>query len=120
MEEISQEEYEELLRLAGQAPAAASQPAPKASGGMFGGMFGGGGAAPAKAAPAPAAVKSDWQEIFDETYKAPYWWNEKTGETTWDKPAALNAPAAAPAPPPKKAAAVGRSAGGLISPVRSF
>jgi len=64
MEEISQEEYEELLRAAGQ-PAAA-QPAaakPAGGGGMFGGMFGGGGAAKA-AAPAPMAVaaKSDWQE----------------------------------------------------------
>jgi hypothetical protein len=52
----------------------------------------------------PAALKmaaGEWQEIFDETYKAPYWWNVKTGETTWEKPAAL----AAPAPPAKKAAA---------------
>ena len=61
------------------------------------------GAAPA-ARLRPAALKmaaGEWQEIFDETYKAPYWWNVKTGETTWEKPAAL----AAPAPPAKKAAA---------------
>mmetsp|Transcript_33911 Transcript_33911/g.54749 ORF Transcript_33911/g.54749 Transcript_33911/m.54749 type:complete len:450 (-) Transcript_33911:43-1392(-) len=113
MEEISQEEYEELLRAAGQ-PAAA-QPAaakPAGGGGMFGGMFGGGGAAKA-AAPAPMAVAatSDWQELFDATYQAPYYWNEKTGETSWDKPAAMSAPAP---PVPKPAAA--RSGGGLISP----
>ena len=41
----------------------------------------------------------EWQEIFDETYQAPYYWNEKTGETVWDKPAAMSAPAAASAPP---------------------
>jgi len=115
-EEISQEEYEELLRAAGRLPAksaAASKPA--GGGGLFGGMFGGANAAPAVAAPASkisAPAKSDWQELFSDEYKAPYWWNEKTGETTWDKPAALSAPPpkAAPAPPAKKA-------GGLISPV---
>ena len=115
-EEISEEEYEELLRAAGRLPpksAAASKPA--GGGGLFGGMFGGANAAPAVAAPAAkisSPSKSDWQELFSDEYKAPYWWNEKTGETTWDKPAALSAPPpkAAPAPPAKKA-------GGLISPV---
>jgi uncharacterized membrane protein YfcA len=33
--------------------------------------------------------KSNWQEVYNHEYKAPYWWNQKTGETTWMKPAAL-------------------------------
>ena len=51
----------------------------------------------------PALRMSGWQELYDETYKAPYYWNEQTGETTWDKPAAMGAPAAA-APAPAAAA----------------
>ena len=47
-------------------------------------------------------MSGGWTEVFDETYQAPYWWNEATGETTWDKPAALSAP---PPPAAKKAAA---------------
>jgi hypothetical protein len=67
--------------------------------GMFG-MYGAGGGANAapKAAAAPAAGAAaktvgesspQWQEIHDETYNAPYWWNVHTGATTWEKPAAL-------------------------------
>ena len=33
--------------------------------------------------------KLNWQEVYNHEYKAPYWWNEKTGETTWMKPTAL-------------------------------
>jgi len=55
-----------------------------------------------------------FSQLFDATYQAPYFWNEKTGETSWDKPAAMSAPAP---PVPKPAAA--RSGGGLISPVRA-
>ena len=47
-------------------------------------------------------MSGGWTEVFDETYQAPYWWNEATGETTWEKPAALSAP---PPPAAKKAAA---------------
>jgi hypothetical protein len=63
--------------------------------GTFGMLGGGGGAkaapkvAAAPAAGAPAKTVGDWQEIYDETYKAPYWWNVNTGGTTWEKPAAL-------------------------------
>ena len=60
------------------------------------GMSGGGGgakaapkAAAAPAAGAPAKTVGEWQEIHDETYNAPYWWNVNTGGTTWEKPAAL-------------------------------
>lgn len=35
-----------------------------------------------------------WKEHFDETYKAPYWHNEETGESTWTSPInAVNIPA---------------------------
>ena len=33
-----------------------------------------------------AKTVGEWQEIFDETYKAPYWLNVNTGATTWEKP----------------------------------
>ena len=33
--------------------------------------------------------ESNWKEVYNHEYKAPYWWNEKTGETTWMKPTAL-------------------------------
>jgi hypothetical protein len=62
-------------------------------GGRTSGMLGGGGGAKAapKAAATPAAgapvkIVGEWQEIFDETYKAPYWLNVNTGATTWEKP----------------------------------
>ena len=34
------------------------------------------------------AAVPDWQEIYSDEYQATYWWNEATGETTWDKPEA--------------------------------
>ena len=37
-------------------------------------------------APADTAAAPDWQELYSDEYQATYWWNEATGETTWDKP----------------------------------
>ena len=36
-----------------------------------------------------AKTVGEWQEIFDETYKAPYWLNVNTGAITLEKPPAL-------------------------------
>jgi len=33
--------------------------------------------------------KSDWSEEWDDASQAPYWYNAKTGESSWDKPADL-------------------------------
>jgi hypothetical protein len=50
---------------------------------------GGAGAPAAAAAPArPAApAKSDWIAVVDESSGSTYYWNEKTQESSWDKPA---------------------------------
>jgi hypothetical protein len=46
-------------------------------------------AAPAAAA-APAGGKKvnpkDWEEFFDESARAKYWYNKKTGEASWISP----------------------------------
>jgi len=61
-------------------------------GGMYGGMGGGGGpkaaAAPSRpaAAPKPAAKPTPWRPVLDETSGDYYYYNEETGESTWDKP----------------------------------
>ena len=31
----------------------------------------------------------DWEANFDEDSQCPFWYNLKTGESTWEKPAAL-------------------------------
>ena len=36
---------------------------------------------------APAAPASAWEEHFDTTHQAPYWYNTATGECTWNEPA---------------------------------
>lgn len=69
---------------------APSQP----SGGFVSGLFGGG-----RAASSPAAAMSvegvktnsgsEWKEILDPASGSPYYWNENTGETTWEKPAGM-------------------------------
>ena len=44
---------------------------------------------PAFAAPAPAKKKSDWVAVLDESSGNTYYFNEKTNESSWDKPADL-------------------------------
>eukprot|EP00961_Rhodomonas_salina_P190191 2566082-Rhodomonas_salina.2 len=76
---------------------APSQP----SGGFVSGLFGGG-----RAASSPAAAMSvegvktnsgsEWKEILDPASGSPYYWNENTGETTWEKPAGISLHALAP------------------------
>jgi hypothetical protein len=62
---------------------------------MFGGLFGGNKGsettAVATSAPAtPAATatveKSEWQQVTDPATNKPYYWNPKTGETSWELP----------------------------------
>ena len=50
------------------------------------------------------ALRASWQKVIDEASGDPYWWNEATGETTWDEPGNA-APAAALAASPVGAAA---------------
>jgi len=66
---------------------------PMKAGGGGGGMYGGGAAAAAKpaakAAPAPAKPKpayTPWRPVLDESSGDYYYYNEETGESTWDKP----------------------------------
>jgi len=57
-----------------------------------GGMYGGGAAAKAPAAKAPAkapaklAAYTPWRPVLDESSGDYYYYNEETGESTWDKP----------------------------------
>merc|ERR1711969_520765 len=44
-----------------------------------------------KAAAAAAEVKTDWKEVWDPSNQAYYYYNEKTEECVWDKPAELEA-----------------------------
>merc|ERR1712216_229879 len=46
---------------------------------------------PARAV-SPLGLRMSWQKIVDPASGDPYWWNEQTGESTWEEPAA--APAA--------------------------
>jgi hypothetical protein len=34
----------------------------------------------------PAVNKSDWEEFYDPSAKAKYWYNNKTGEASWINP----------------------------------
>jgi hypothetical protein len=87
------------------APAASTFRATIASGpGAGGGGIGGGRGPPAKkkpaqpAAPKPVAKKpSAWSEQYDENSQSVYYYNEETGESSWDKPPELmyNEPAGA-------------------------
>jgi len=60
------------------------------AGGMYGGGGGGGGPSkPAAKQPAPAAKKltyTPWRPVLDESSGDYYYYNEETGESTWDKP----------------------------------
>lgn len=44
---------------------------------------------PAFAVPPPAKKKSDWVAVLDESSGNTYYFNEKTNESSWDKPADL-------------------------------
>lgn len=57
--------------------------------------------------------KGQWAAVWDSTYDSTYWYNAKTGETTWEMPAGIKpSPApAAPAPAPAQAAAVAAEGG---------
>ena len=59
---------------------------------------------PAVPARCAIALRASWQKVIDEASGDPYWWNEATGETTWDEPGNA-APAVAPAASPVGAAA---------------
>lgn len=58
-----------------------------------GGMYGGGAAAakpaPKAAAPKPKPAYSPWRPVLDESSGDYYYYNEETGESTWDKPEGL-------------------------------
>jgi len=59
-----------------------------------GGGRGGGGAARGKGPAAPSGArappkKSPWKPILDEESGESYYWNEETGESTWEMPAEL-------------------------------
>merc|ERR1712216_660316 len=54
---------------------------------------------PARAV-SPLGLRMSWQKIVDPASGDPYWWNEQTGESTWEEPAAA-APAAPAAPAAK-------------------
>ena len=45
---------------------------------------------PAEELPAPSAEVTtsvgDWERFVDPESGAPYWWNTKTGESTWEQP----------------------------------
>ena len=55
-------------------------------------------------APQPAALsrrrsfrlEMSWQTLYSDDFKRDYYWNEATGETTWDEPTAVFSPATAP------------------------
>ena len=42
-------------------------------------------------AAATGTAGSVWQELYDEASQASYYYNSETGETTWDRPAELDA-----------------------------
>jgi len=64
-------------------------------GGQAGGAARGGSAAAKKSAPPSGArappKKSAWKPVLDEESGESYYWNEETGESTWEMPAELKA-----------------------------
>jgi len=48
------------------------------------------GGAPAAAPPSPKETPCAWKEAADPTSGAIYYYNEETGESSWDRPPALN------------------------------
>ena len=42
--------------------------------------------APAVAAEPDAPLPAGWQEKFSRSQQRPYWWNEVTSETSWERP----------------------------------
>ena len=61
-----------------------------------------GGSIRGEAAPAPAPV-TDWKEVRSSDGRT-YYHNQRTNQTSWERPAELDAPAAAPnpSPPPER------------------
>ena len=46
---------------------------------------------PAQRAPVQLALPYPWEEHWSDEYGIPYFWNSKTGDSAWERPAALTA-----------------------------
>ena len=64
---------------------------------------------PAADAVAPGA--SSWSEHLDDDSGLPYYYNEETGESVWERPAVLDAPPSAPASSAPAPASFGNDGG---------
>lgn len=63
-------------------------------------------------------LPEDWQELFDAESGDMYFWNSKTGETTWDRPVAVPTPTAA-AEPNVESVVAQRNASGVFDLISS-